>query len=55
MPKETNQTMIPKNAAWQCADCKKHIPFTVTCRAYPKGIPQEIKSGKATCLEREKK
>lgn len=54
MQKETNQTMIPRNAAWQCAECRKHIPFTVTCEAYPAGIPKEIKSGKAICKEREK-
>ena len=44
-----------KNAAWQCVNCKKHIPFTVTCKALPKGIPAEIKSGKATCKDRETK
>lgn len=55
MRKETNQTMIPRNAAQQCVACKKHIPFTVTCKAYPAGIPKEIKTGKATCKEREEK
>ena len=55
MQKGTNQTMIPRNAAAQCATCKKHIPFTVTCKVHPKGIPLEIKTGKATCKECEKK
>lgn len=52
---ETNQTMIPRNAAWQCATCKKHIPHTLTCETYPKGIPAEIKSGKVICKNREPK
>ena len=55
MMNETNQTMIPRNAAWQCATCKKHILFTVTCKVYPEGIPVKIKSGKALCTEREEK
>ena len=33
------------NAAMQCATCKNHIPRTVTCKAFPNGIPREIKSG----------
>ena len=55
MPNETNQNMIPRNAAAQCATCKNHITHTVTCKVYPQGIPMEIKSGKATCEEHEKK
>ena len=49
------QNFIPKNAAQQCVACKKHIPFTVMCKAYPAGIPKEIKTGKANCKEREQK
>ena len=52
---ETNQTMIPRNAAWQCASCKKHIPFTVTCTAYPERIPEAIMDGDKLCTEREEK
>lgn len=36
---------IPKNAAQQCNACKDHIPYTVTCKAFPKGIPLEIRRG----------
>ena len=53
---ETSITnMIPKNAAWQCATCKKHIPHTLTCKAYPGQIPEEIMDGEKICKEREKK
>ena len=47
--------MIPKNAAWQCAACKKHIPHTLTCKAYPKQIPEEIMDGDKICKDRETK
>ena len=33
------------NAARQCATCKHMIPFTLTCEAYPDGIPKEILHG----------
>ena len=36
---------IPQNAARQCATCKNHIPYSFTCKAYPNGIPEEIRSG----------
>ncbi len=55
MANKTEWDFIPKNAAEQCATCKKHIPFTVTCKAHPRGIPAEIKSGKTICTEHEKK
>lgn len=45
MSNETNQTMIPRNSAAQCATCKRHIPFTVTCEVYREGIPLRIKKG----------
>lgn len=38
--------LIPINAARQCATCKNHIPHTLTCRAYPNGIPMEIIRGR---------
>jgi hypothetical protein len=34
-----------KNAAAQCATCKNHIPYTITCKAFPNGIPWEIMIG----------
>ena len=52
---ETNQTMIPRNAAWQCATCKKHIPHTLTCEMYPEQIPEEIIFGDKICKDREPK
>ena len=55
MAETSIKDMIPKNAAWQCATCKKHIPHTLTCMAYPKQIPEEIMDGEKTCKEREKK
>ena len=55
MENKTEWDFIPKNAAWQCATCKKHIPRTVTCKAHPNGIPTEIKFGEAICKEREEK
>ncbi len=30
-----------ENSVKMCNKCKKHIPGTVTCRAYPKWIPRE--------------
>ena len=55
MENKTIWDLIPENAAWQCVDCKKHIPFTVTCTAYPKRIPKEIGFGDKLCTEREEK
>ncbi len=55
MANKTEWDFIPKNAAWRCAACKKHIPHTITCKAYPEGIPKEIKSGKVICKERDPK
>ena len=53
---ETSITnMIPRNAAEQCATCKKHIPHTLTCKAYLNGIPEEIMDGDKICKEREEK
>lgn len=37
---------IPVNAARQCATCKNHIPSTWTCKAFPKGITEEIYRGR---------
>lgn len=54
MSNETNQTMIPRNSAAQCATCERHIPFTVTCEVYPEGIPLRIKKGE-NCPEFEAK
>lgn len=42
---KTEWDFIPKNAAAQCATCKNHIPFTLTCKAFPQGIPSEIMWG----------
>lgn len=36
---------IPKNAAQQCATCRNHIPYTFTCKAFPKGIPMDLLKG----------
>ena len=36
---------IPQNAARQCASCRNHIPYTMACKAFPKGIPTELMSG----------
>lgn len=55
MTNKTEWDFIPKNAAWQCAGCKKHIPRTVTCKAHPAGIPEEIKFGEKICKDREVK
>ncbi len=33
---------IPRNQAVQCGTCKNHIPYTVTCKAFPNGIPREL-------------
>ena len=55
MPGETNQTMIPRTTAWQCATCGKHIPHTLTCKAYPEQIPEKIMDGDEICMEREPK
>ena len=55
MAETSIKDMIPKNAADQCATCKKHIPHTLTCKAYPEQIPEEIIFGEKTCKEREKK
>ena len=55
MEHKTEWDFIPKNAAEQCATCKKHIPFTLTCKAYPKQILEEIMFGEKTCEEHEKK
>ena len=40
-----NRSDIPKNSAQQCATCKNHIPYTITCKAFPNGIPIEIAKG----------
>ncbi len=37
---------IPVNSAQQCATCKNHIPMTLTCKAFPERIPDEIMDGK---------
>jgi hypothetical protein len=37
---------IPRNAAIQCATCKNQIRRTLTCKAFPEGIPDIITSGK---------
>ena len=55
MEDKTIWDLIPKNAAWQCATCKKHIPHTATCTAYPKWIPEEITFGSVLCTEWEEK
>lgn len=46
MKKENMDNFIPRNAAIQCMTCTRHIPYTVTCRAFPNGIPKEILSGR---------
>lgn len=53
MPNSEESKFIPKNAAWQCATCRKHKAYTLTCEAYQKRIPQEILTGRSTCKERE--
>ena len=55
MENKTEWDFIPKNAAWRCGECKKRIPRTVTCKAYPKGIPESIMAGETICKEREQK
>ena len=41
----TAADLIPRNSARQCAACKNHIPFTFRCKAFPKGIPEEMLDG----------
>lgn len=43
--KETMDNFIPKNAAALCARCANHILGTLTCRAFPNGIPKEVLCG----------
>ena len=52
--RDQHQGHDTQNAAEQCATCKKHIPHTLTCKAYPEQIPEEIIFGEKTCKEREK-
>ena len=40
------QNFIPKNAAEKCGRCKHHVPYTITCKAFPTGIPKEILLGR---------
>ena len=37
---------IPLNAARQCGSCKHHVPMTLTCKAFPVGIPRELICGR---------
>ena len=54
MHKETNQTMIPKNAVKQCNRCERRVKFTATCPLYPRRIPNEVLTGEG-CPEFRKK
>lgn len=38
-------TLIPVNAARQCASCKNYILRSLRCKAYPNRIPEEILGG----------
>ena len=53
MADKTEWDLIPRNAAWQCADCKKQIRYTITCKVYSKEIPDEILAGEKICEDRE--
>lgn len=35
-----------RNKAGQCATCQNYILRTTTCKAFPKGIPWEILTGR---------
>ncbi len=38
---------IPKNTVKECNRCKHHILGTVTCKAFPNRIPDEILAGRS--------
>lgn len=43
MPFDENQFQHPRTIA--CNTCKHFTPFTITCKAFPEGIPEEILGG----------
>ena len=52
MSKENMDNFIPKNSAALCGRCKNHIPYTMTCKIYPMGIPKEYLGAEKTCTDR---
>ena len=43
---KTKDMAILTNAAAQCATCKNRNGRTLTCKAFPRGIPMEILRGR---------
>ncbi len=54
MTNETNQTMIPRNAVKQCNECRKRVPYTISCSKCPENIPYQVLTGEG-CPEFEAK